>query len=95
MYIHVFMYNIYILVVDSCLHERDMVVATISIIYLCVWLYPSMADVRSFAQSQINVRQYISTDGCHLTEERQARYGRGLRQAILTFTMLAPVNYIV
>ena len=26
---------------------------------------------------------YISADGCHLTEEGQARYAQGLRQAVL------------
>ena len=48
-----------------------------------------LADVRLFAQSQINFRQYFGTDGCHLIEERQARRARCLRQAVFDLTMLA------
>ena len=42
-----------------------------------------IANVRMFAQSRINFPRYISNDGCHLTEEGQARYIKGLRQAVL------------
>ena len=38
-----------------------------------------LANVLLFAQSQIIFRQYFGTDGCHLIEERQARYARCLR----------------
>ena len=47
-----------------------------------------IANVRMFAQSRINFPQYISDDGCHLTEEDQARYAKGLRQAVLKFLTL-------
>ena len=47
-----------------------------------------IANVRMFAQSRINFPRYISDDGCHLTEEGQARYIKGLRQAGLTFLAL-------
>ena len=44
-----------------------------------------LANVRMFAQSRLNFPRYISDDGCHLTEEGQARYIKGLRQAVLKF----------
>ena len=47
-----------------------------------------IANVRMFAQSRINFPRYISDDGCHLTEEGQARYIKGLRQAVLKFVAL-------
>ena len=49
-----------------------------------------IANVRMFAQSRINVPIYISDDGCHLTEEGQARYikFKGMRQAVLKFVSL-------
>ena len=46
-------------------------------------------NVRLFAQSQINFRQYFGTDGCHLIEECQARYAWAGDSQFLTFTMLA------
>ena len=58
-----------------------------------------LANVRTLAQSRLNFPRYISDDGCHLTEEGQARYAKGLRQAVLklsapmlnlTNPMLAP-----
>ena len=42
-----------------------------------------IANVRMFAQSRIHFPRYISNDGCHLSEEGQARYIKGLRQAVL------------
>ena len=42
-----------------------------------------LANVRLVAQSRIHFPRYISADGCHLIEEGQARYARGLRQAVL------------
>ena len=47
-----------------------------------------IANVRMFAQSRINFPRYISNDGCHLTEEGQTRYIKGLRQAVLKFLSL-------
>ena len=41
-----------------------------------------IANVCMFAQSRLNFPRYISDDGCHLTEEAQARYAKGLRQAV-------------
>ena len=42
-----------------------------------------IANVRMFAQSRLNFPNYISDDGYHLTKEGQARYIKGLRQAVL------------
>ena len=47
-----------------------------------------IANVRMFAQSRINFPRYICHDGCHLTEEGQARYIKGLRQAVLKLLAL-------
>ena len=46
------------------------------------------SNVRMIAQSRLNFRRYISGDGCHLTEEGQCRYARGLRQPVLQFLRL-------
>ena len=46
------------------------------------------ANERMIAQSRINFPRYISADGCHLTEDGQARYARGVRQAVLKFLAL-------
>ena len=47
-----------------------------------------IVNVRMFAQSRINSPRYISDDGCHLTEEGQARYIKGMRQAVLKLLSL-------
>ena len=47
-----------------------------------------LSNVRMIAQSRLNFPRYISGDGCHLTEEGQCRYTRGLRQAVLKFLRL-------
>ena len=47
-----------------------------------------LSNVRMIAQSRLNFPRYISGDGCHLTEEGQCRYARGLRQALLKFLRL-------
>ena len=52
-----------------------------------------IANVRMFAQSRINFPIYISNDGCHLTEEGQARCIKGLRSNCYPYVetpMLAP-----
>ena len=46
------------------------------------------ANVRMFSQTRVNLPKYVCEDGCHLTEEGQMRYGRGLRQAVLKFLPL-------
>ena len=47
-----------------------------------------MANIRMVAQSRMNFPRYISNDGCHLTQEGQAKYIKGLRQAVLKFVSL-------
>ena len=47
-----------------------------------------IANVCMFAQSRINFPRYISDNGCHPTEEGQARYIKGMRQAVLKFVSL-------
>ena len=45
-------------------------------------------NVRMFSQTRVNLPKYICENGCHLTEEGQLRYDRGLRQAVLKFLPL-------